>query len=202
MPKQGLELCTLQSLRSSRYRLYTPGPRLQPHHTEIVHLHNLCLAEFKTQLNIGWGLWTCVYLGQKKRIWFVHFSQSIQHLWKFWRIHWFHCDFSNRLTVEFQRPKYLCLKTDTTGAQVRPWLLPTNYFIGAHASNILTSSHPLIWVMVAVLVMVWSTPSIRTQFPAGTRFTSIVYLVKYKSWPCLQSSSALLHLLPHSEAYK
>ena len=41
---------------------------------------------------------------------------------------------------------------------------------------ICTSSKPLLSVIVAVLTMGSSTPSIKTQFPAGTLFTSILYL--------------------------
>lgn len=39
-----------------------------------------------------------------------------------------------------------------------------------------TSSLPRGSVTVAVFTMGWSTPSISTQLPAGTRFTSMWYL--------------------------
>ena len=44
---------------------------------------------------------------------------------------------------------------------------------GVHEMNLQTSSFPDGSVMVDVLTMGWSTPSISTQFPAGTLFNSI-----------------------------
>lgn len=43
-------------------------------------------------------------------------------------------------------------------------------------SVIHTSSLPCTWVMVDVFTMGSSIPSMSTQFPAGTRLTSMLYL--------------------------
>jgi hypothetical protein len=44
----------------------------------------------------------------------------------------------------------------------------------------ITSSLPVGSVIVAVFTIGWSIPSINTQFPAGTRFNSTLYLNKGK----------------------
>lgn len=57
----------------------------------------------------------------------------------------------------------------------------------------LTSSFPLGSVIVAVLTMGWSQPSMRTQFPAGTLFTSIWYLDRRcRPWDLMSFLMALI----------
>ena len=58
------------------------------------------------------------------------------------------------------------------------WLCGMNvlYVIYMCMCKLLTSSKPLLSVIVDVFTIGSSTPSISTQLPAGTRFTSILYL--------------------------
>lgn len=118
------------------------------------------------------------YLCGERRIALVNLPQSVEHFGQLWWIHWLHCDLDDWCCVELQRPKNLSLK-GRVKKNMRIWIWLFFYFsttLGIFFCRSPTSSFPLGSVIVAVLTIGWSQPSMRTQLPAGTRFTSIWYL--------------------------
>lgn len=118
------------------------------------------------------------YLCGERRIALVNLPQSVEHFGQLWWIHWLHCDLDDWCCVELQRPKNLSLK-GRVKKNMRIWIWLFFYFsktLGVFFCRSPTSSFPLGSVIVAVLTIGWSQPSMRTQLPAGTRFTSIWYL--------------------------
>lgn len=118
------------------------------------------------------------YLCGERRIALVNLPQSVEHFGQLWWIHWLHCDLDDWCCVELQRPKNLSLK-GRVKKNMRIWIWLFFYFsktLGIFFCRTPTSSFPLGSVIVAVLTIGWSQPSMRTQLPAGTRFTSIWYL--------------------------
>lgn len=123
------------------------------------------------------------YLCGERRIALVNLPQSVEHFGQLWWIHWLHCDLDDWCCVELQRPKNLSLK-GRVKKNMRIWIWLFFYFsktLGIFFCRSPTSSFPLGSVIVAVLTIGWSQPSMRTQLPAGTRFTSIWYL-KIVGW--------------------
>lgn len=119
------------------------------------------------------------YLCGERRIALVNLPQSVEHFGQLWWIHWLHCNLDDWCCVELQRPKNLSLKGRVKKKNMRIWIWLFFYFsktLGIFFCRSPTSSFPLGSVIVAVLTIGWSQPSMRTQLPAGTRFTSIWYL--------------------------
>lgn len=109
------------------------------------------------------------------RIALVDLSQPVQHFWQLWWVDRLHCDLYNGCCVELERPENLSL-SEKKCKKCEP-----RYIWRSQKAPLLylTSSFPLGSVIVAVLTMGWSQPSMRTQLPAGTRFTSIWYLKRW-----------------------